>query len=351
MTVKVKNILISIAMVFLLITLIIYSKDTAETIRHCIEICMKTLIPSIFAYMILCTFLINSGLSEIITAPLWYLSRRFIKLDKKLFSVLVLSLIAGYPVGTKMLKEVVSQNKNYTEIARRIAPFCYAGGPAFIIGIAGNVVYNSSAAGLIIFLSCTISNILCIIFITRKEKENNPLLNKQTDTSGKIVSSALLSSAKAIMIICLSMIVFNIATDLFSCLTENTLCDTTAFRYVKSIIEVTNICTLDATTPLWLMTFFISFGGLCVIFQIYLIADGTIRFFRFALFRLIPSALSSAICFVITEISGFEAYIPATNVKSPMLTIENPLVLFSVGSMSLILIAYLSDQIKIFKKY
>lgn len=351
MTVKVKNILISIAMVFLLITLIIYSKDTAETIRHCIEICTKTLIPSIFAYMILCTFLINSGLSEIITAPLWYLSRSFIKLDRKLFSVLVLSLIAGYPVGTKMLKEVVSQNKKYTEIARRIAPFCYAGGPAFIIGIAGNVVYNSSAAGLIIFLSCTISNIICIIFITRKEKENNLLQNRRTDTSGKIVSSALLSSAKAIMIICLSMIVFNIATDLFSCLTENILCDTTAFRFVKSIIEVTNICTLDATTPLWLMTFFISFGGLCVIFQIYLIADGTVRFFRFALFRLIPSALSSAICFAITEISGFEAFIPTTNVKSPMLTIENPLVLFSVGSMSLILIAYLSDQIKIFKKY
>ena len=351
MTVKVKNILISIVMVFLLITLIIYSKDTAKTIRHCIEICTKTLIPSVFAYMILCTFLINSGLSEIITAPLWYLSRRFIKLDKKLFSVLVLSLVAGYPVGTKMMKEVVSQNKNYTEVAHKISPYCYASGPAFIIGIAGNVVYNSSAAGLIIFLSCTISNIMCIVFITRKEKERNLTFDKQIDTSGKIVSTALLSSAKAIMIICLSMIVFNIATDLFSCLTENALCDTAVFRLVKSIIEVTNICTLDATTPLWLMTFFISFGGLCVIFQVYLIAKGTIRFFRFALQRLIPSALSSVICFVITKISGFEAYIPTTNVKSPMLTIENPLVLFSVGSMSLILIAYLSDQIKFFKKY
>lgn len=348
---KTKNIIVSIAMVFPLVMLIVYSKDTAQTIKHCIEICTDTLVPSIYAYMVLCTFLINSRLSEIIATPLWYLFRRLIKLDKKLFSVLLLSIIAGYPVGIKMLRDTISQNKKYSEIAERIAPFCFASGPAFVIGIAGNIVYNSSVAGFIIFISCTIANITGIMFVTRKESalfSGNP---QQPDISGKVISSALLSSAKSVLIICLSMILFNIAIMFMNCFIGEALSECDVISYTKALVEITNVYTIDAATPLWLMTFFISFGGLCVIFQVFLIADGRIKPFRFILTRISVSILSSIICFIITEISGFEASLPAASLKSPQLMLKNPVVLLSVGCMTLILIGFLTNQIKYFKKF
>lgn len=343
---RIQNIIISLLMIALLTILIIYSKDTAETIKHCIGICADTLIPSIFAYMILCTFLINSGLSDIIVSPLWHISKHFIKIDRKLFSAFILSLIAGYPVGIKMLTELISQNKNYSETAYKIAPFCFASGPAFIIGIAGNVIYNSSKAGLIIFISCTISNIIGVIVFSTKKNNYTPHHLETPDISGKTVSYAFMSSIKAILMVCMSMIVFNIAIMLISCICDNSIKNSNIFYYIKSFIEVTNICTLNISTPLWLVTFFISFGGLCVIFQIFLISDGRLKIIRFTISRFFVSIVSSLICFVITELSGFEPTLPVFYRKSPYIMLDNPLVMFCLGVMTLILMTFLSKQMK-----
>lgn len=348
---RIQNIIISLLMIALLTILIIYSKDTAETIKHCIGICADTLIPSIFAYMILCTFLINSGLSDIITSPLWHISKHFIKIDRKLFSAFILSLIAGYPVGIKMLKEIISQNKNYSETAYKIAPFCFASGPAFIIGIAGNVIYNSSIAGLIIFISCTIGNIIGIVIFAPKKKNCILHHSESADISGRTVSYAFMSSIKAILMVCMSMIVFNIVIMLISCVCDKALINSNIFSYIKSLIEVTNICTLDISTPLWLVAFFISFGGLCVIFQIFLISDGGLKIIRFTISRFFVSVASSVICFIITELSGFEPTLPVFYSKSPDIMLNNPVVMLCVGVMTLILMTFLYNQMKYFKNF
>ena len=344
------NVVLSIMIIAILILLLVYSKDASETIKYCIEVCTNTLIPSIFAYMTLCSFLINSGLSIVITTPLWYISKRFIKLDKITFSVFILSLIAGYPVGIKMLKQLISHNKNYTEIAIRIAPVCFASGPAFIIGFAGNTIYDSSTAGIIIFISCTVSNLIGAVILTKNTKLINATYKEQLKTSGKDITNVILSSAKSMLMVCLSMILFNIIAMLIYCALPEHISSNEVFRLFKAIIEITNIHALDATVPLWLMTFFISFGGLCVIFQVFLLSDGELKIKRFILMRTILSALSALICVIITEISGFEPSIPTFFEKKSELLLDNPFVLISVAVMTIFLISLMSEDVKKFKK-
>lgn len=351
MSSNLSKIITAVITVLILILLILYSKDIAETVKYCIERCLNTLIPSLFAYMVLCTFLIKSGLSEIITTPLWFILRRFIKLDKKTFSVFILSLIAGYPVGIKMLRELIAQNKNYSEIALHISPVCFASGPAFIIGFAGNVIYDSTIAGLIIFISCTLANTIGAVILTRNNHTAFEEKTKDTTFTGKGITDIIMSSAKAMLMICLSMILFNIAVILMSCLFENSLSQWEIYKYLKAGVEITNISSFDATVSLWLTTFFISFGGLCVIFQLYLISNGEIKLLRFILLRIPLSALSSVICLIITEISGFEAYVPAYLEKKPLLLLHNPLVLISVGAMTIILMILLCESNKKSKKF
>lgn len=343
---KVIKVILCILSIASLILLVIYSKDTSETINHCLEICTNTLIPSTFAYMVLCTFLIKSRLSVVITTPLWYLFRRFIKLDRNSFSVFILSLIAGYPVGIKMLKELVSQNKSYSEIAKRISSVCYASGPAFIIGIVGNVIYNNTTAGYIVFLSCTLSNILGAIFLTRKEKVTEDICKNEMMLSGKDVTDVILSSAKSMLMICLSMILFNIIITFIELLLTNCISLNKQFIYIKAFIEVTSICRFDASVPLWLTAFFISFGGLCVIFQLYLISDGDLKLSRFVILRIFLSLLSSAICFMTTKALGFEPSVPVFSDKEPVILLQNPVVLISVGIMTIFLIVILSEETK-----
>ena len=343
---KIKKYSLCTTTILALILLIIYNKDTSETIKYCIELCTNTLIPSLFAYMVLCTFLIKSKLSVIITTPLWILLRRVIKLDKDVFSVFVLSLIAGYPVGIKMLKELISQNKNYSEIAKLISPVCYASGPAFITGIVGKVIYNSNTAGCIVFFSCTISNVLGAIFLTRKNTITYKNNKEEIVMNGKKITEVIISSAKAILMICLSMILFNILIVLIKTLCIEFSPQDKLLKYIQSFIEVTNICSFDASVPLWLVTFFISFGGLCVIFQLFLISGGDFKISRFILIRIILSILSCCICFLVTSIIGFEPCITVFSDKEPSVLLQNPIVLISVGIMTIFFINLLSEETK-----
>ncbi len=340
------KIILCIFAIVSLIMLVIYSKDTSETIKYCLEVCTKTLIPSMFAYMVLCTFLIKSKLSVVITTPLWYLLRGIIKLDISTFSIFVLSLIAGYPVGIKMLKELISQNKNYSEIAKYISPVCYASGPAFITGIVGNVIYNNAIAGYIVFFSCTLSNILGAVFLTRKEKTKKVAHKEEIIINGNAITDVILSSAKAMLMVCLSMILFNIVIMFIEAILIGHISINGQLIYIKAFIEVTGICCFDASVPLWLTTFFISFGGLCVIFQLYLISDGDLKLSRFVLIRILLSLLSSAICFLITKLLGFEPSVPVFLDKEPMILLQNPIVLISVGVMTVFLIVIMSEETK-----
>ena len=126
------------------VLLITDSKQIIETAQKSVTVCLSVIIPSLFAFMVLSQIMISCGIADILFFPLYKISSFWFKGSRRQFSVFLLSLIGGYPVGIKLLKEYIAYNKNYTAIAENMLCYCYCGSPAFVIQMVGLSVFGSA---------------------------------------------------------------------------------------------------------------------------------------------------------------------------------------------------------------
>ena len=76
-----------------------------------IRLCLQTVIPSLFCFMVLTCFLINSGLYRFLSLPLARVTRRLFFLPPELGSILLLGMVGGYPMGAKAIASLLQQQK------------------------------------------------------------------------------------------------------------------------------------------------------------------------------------------------------------------------------------------------
>lgn len=269
----------------------VFSKEISESIVHSIYVCIEIIIPSMFAYMVISSYILSSSIHKTLFSPLYFLLNKIIRLDKQLFSVFSLSLIGGYPVGIKLLKEIIAQNKSYSAIIEKAAAFCYCISPTFAITMIGLGLYNSIEAGIIVYISNVIANIIMATVYSRIYKLEIPD-NPQKQNSGLI--QAINSSSAALLRICAVIVIFNAGIAAVEALV-NTV-GIIIPVYIKSFTEISNI--LNFSKPginlLPLISAIASTGGLCVIFQCYSIAQNSFSFKNFLIAR-IPTALLSGL--------------------------------------------------------
>ena len=115
-----------------------------------VQLCLQTVIPSLFCFMVLTGFLINSGLYRLISLPLGPLTKGLFCLPPSMGSVVLLSLIGGYPMGAKSIAGLLEQGRLDRATAQRMLPFCCCAGPSFIITAVGSGMFGSAQAGILL---------------------------------------------------------------------------------------------------------------------------------------------------------------------------------------------------------
>lgn len=337
---KLKISLLAALSIIMAIMLILDSRGVSQAVISCTGVCLNSLIPSLFGYMVLCTMLTQSGLGDLIFKPLWYIFRRIIKLDSRMFSVFMMSQIAGYPVGVRLISTLIAQNNNYNEISEKCSFFCYNSGPAFIVGMVGLTVYNSALAGMLIFVSCLLSNFIMAIFFTRKFPQQRHVSRNSLDLGVSTVKSSLMSTGYALLAVCLSMILFNTVPELIRCAGYDMADGKIINTILMSVWEVTNIKNSGALLPLPIAAALISFGGLCVIFQVITLCDYKLNVGKFIAARAVSALLSGGICFLLTAATGYSTAIQTGSIYTPGVLMQNPIVAVCILAMTFILLSY-----------
>lgn len=283
----------------------ICSEKISESIVTSINICINVIIPSMFIFMVISTYILSSGLYKVIFSPFYYILKKILRLDNELFSVFLLSLIGGYPIGIKLLSELISQNKNYSAIAEKSSGFLYCISPSFAITMLGLGLYRSFEAGMIIYLSnvisCFLTAIICSRVFDLKLADNNMIT---TSYSGII--DAVNSSSKTLLKICSIIVFFNSIITVFECLLNYSGFELP--ETIKSILEISNILRIKeiSVSSLPLVSALASFGGICVLIQCLALVKGRYSLKYFFLLRFFNAVLSFLITHIImntTEIS------------------------------------------------
>ncbi|GHU82383.1 hypothetical protein AGMMS50284_4160 [Clostridia bacterium] len=291
------------------------TKGAAEGLLFCTNV----LIPSLFPFMVLASFIVKCGASDKLSFFLAPITTKLFKLPACAGMSILLSLIGGYPVGARGIMSLWEEKKITVLQAKRMSMFMVGGGPAFIIFVVGDSLLKERTLGVILWISGICAQLILAFILAAIAKTKKPEKEKSCNTKALPVSTALVQSCadgvQGLLSMCGLVVLFsamfgilnNIGADklveealLFFC------ADKAAATSVFSVLwEVTKGCSVACKNgaPIFLTAFAIGWGGVCVHFQVYAVVERLgISKLKFTLCRLaqgILTAIFASICLMV----------------------------------------------------
>ena len=290
--------LIVIFIIFLMVINPAVCKDGAV---YGLILSSKVIIPSIFPFTVFVLYILNSGILEK-SKFLSPITEKIFGLNSCLFSVFFLSLIGGYPIGSKVLNQAVELKKTNKENATAMLNYCVNAGPAFIILAVGSGILNSKTLGYILFISHILASCVLAMFL---KKHIEPQNINPPKTNINIMDNFVLSvsgGASSTLSICSFVILFSVILNYINFYSRNFA----FFKNIGYLLEVTNAVTQIKNVIL--ISFLLGFGGLCVWFQVFSMARNfRINYSLFILFRFMQGLLSSGFTFIFLKVFKISA--------------------------------------------
>ena len=321
-------------LLFFIVTIAINPAKYSKASYEGIIVWAKILLPSLLPFFIITKLFASSGI-------IFDISNLFAPISKKLFKcspitsyIFFMSIISGYPVGSKLVSDLYNEKLISINDAQKSLSFCANCGPMFILGSVGTGMINNFKIGLIIYISHIIGSIINgIVYKNIGQNKNNlkAIQNKQQDIKQHIsickendfaltkklikkisfsdsVMQSVLSALLIGGVVCFCFVLIEIITTnpvfvkFFNIFGDFSRIFTAFF---SGILEITRGCfmitscnlPLNIMTPL--LTFIISFGGISTMLQSMAFTNKIISTKRFCLFKFTHAVFSSFICFLL----------------------------------------------------
>ena len=211
--------------------MVLESKIAAQGIRDGIELCINSVIPALFPFIILSSMFSSMDIS-FLQKPLRPLER-LCRLPMGCGQLFLLGLLGGYPSGAQMIAQAWEDEKLSKQNASRMLGFCNNAGPAFIFGI-GLTFLNIHCVWTVWLIHITSAIVVGIILPGK-----NPNISLIHNMKEKSFSLALEQSIKTMAIICSWIILFRMFIKILACRFAGYLTQT-AYCLICGVLEITN---------------------------------------------------------------------------------------------------------------
>ena len=255
-----------------LLILILDGKTALSGASQGIELCIRTVIPSLFPFFFLSGILTNSlsGSSCRILAPV----RARCAVPRGVESILITGFLGGYPVGAKSIGDAYTKNDLHPQDAAHLLSFCSNAGPSFLFGMISGL-FQESYVPFLLWAIHIISAILVSVI-----HPSGPCQEVPAPTSEKHLSiSDILRATLAVMaVVCGWVILFRVLITFLNRWFLWALPEILRIL-ITGFLELTNGCCELASVPqpglrFVLCSVFLAFGGICVTMQTASVVSG-----------------------------------------------------------------------------
>lgn len=283
---------------------VIYIDDVKAAVIKSVKSCAFTIVPSLFVMCVLSSAVMN------LRAVKKALS--VFRINASVLLAFILGNIGGYPIGTKILKDMVDKKEITDREAEKAVCFCYASGPAFCLGIISTSVFKSRILGLASVGAVFLTNLCLFLFsarsINRRSRQTDILPRSFTDN----ITSSVVSSSYAMLSVCSAIVFFSAIISILNAMFPAT----GDMHILNSILEISNASSLKCTglADFVVVTVLLAFGGICVHMQIKSLAGTAFRLKEFYLFMPIRLALTAIFSGVFYYL--IQRFLPASSTES-----------------------------------
>lgn len=343
---RVKKLSVALVATIFALLLVIVPDPALDGARKGLALCGNTVIPSLFPFLVVSSFIIGAGFAKNCGKLFEPLMKKVFRLPGSAAAPLILGAIGGYPVGASAVSQLCSKGELTKKDAQRLLCFAINSSPAFIIGAVGAGFLKNPLAGILLYIAHLATSLTIGILMRpwKRKKEKTPFHRERTNlhenkaAAGKEnvgLSSAFVgsvtASAKSIIIICAFVVLFSAVNSLLSgtgaidalsgflsSFLPSPGGDSIFFaRIITGVLEVTNGCAAatgaGGLTAVLLSAAILGFSGISVMFQVIsLVRDcgistksfiitrflhaGISVLYALILFLLIPSAIPQIPC-------------------------------------------------------
>ena len=343
-------------MIFCLADTTLCTKAIGESIMRCLNV----VIPSLFAVMAVSSLIVKSGILTLIPKCFGRISRFLFGIEGNILPIFIFGMFAGYPVGVKMLCDEYSAGRITKKRAEILSGLCFGAGPAFIFGCISGQLYSSDGAGKVILLSNICANLLLLLIMSPylRKTASVSAVKREFRFSAEIFTESVAQSGRAMADICIMITIFSVINVFFIrigaaatvgelLMKLPSLDRISGEALVAALSDVTNVSVFPRGD--WLLLPYISglvsFGGVCVMFQLSAAAGRRISIAPLVIMRCTAAVMSGFVCRLImpffmehetAEVSAVvvEKVRSSTPVPSLMLIIMTVMVMIEFGKNS-----------------
>ena len=236
-----------------MVVLILDSRHTVRYASEGIDLCIRTVIPSLFSFFVLSIYLTGNLTS-----------------NNSALSLLVTGFLGGYPVGAQAAAEGCRTGRLSKEQANRLLMFCSQAGPSFIFGILSAQFPDAKYGWLLWTVQLLSAMTVAAFSYPVSAAGSNP-----NEYRSVALPEAMKKATAACASVCGWVVLFRVILGYVSQISLpepwNIL--------LSGILELTNGClnlwaVEDLSTRFLLAAVMLNFGGVCVILQTASVAAG-----------------------------------------------------------------------------
>lgn len=317
-----KNITVPAAFLSLLFfaMLLIFPAQVSEGTLHGINLCLETLLPSLFPFMFVSALFSSSAGTRNKAGKADRFFQKLLGLNFFCVKTLVLAAFGGYPVGAVTVNSLYKKGVLTETQARRMVYTAFGSGMGFLVSYTGACLLSSRRTGLLLFFSQLITVFLMavitgIFFRTHNSKNISALpeqngtevssIDRKEKSVFSVIFNSALSAGKSAFNMCLIVVLFSSVLGI----TSRLLSYNSFLRDVFTAVwEVSGgVKAFAGKYPLWLLGVITGFGGVCVHLQVYSAAkDISFSKFLFFLFRVLQGIINGCVVYGMTILFPYE---------------------------------------------
>ena len=281
------RLIIKIFLIIFIIFLIIYSQSNIKAVVNSISLFFEKVFPSLFPFVFLFDLQSHTNIIEILNKILSPLMKPLFNVSGKGAFPFIMGILSGYPTGAKIISDFRKRNICTKVECERLLAYTNNSGPLFIIGTVGSSLFFNTEIGYLLFITHILGMLsVGIIFRFYKAsyyRQESIVEEINISNFSSIFTDAIFNSFKTLSMIFGFIIFFSILINIL--LTSgvlNLISSTWIIGSILSFIEITNginylssIISNNLSINIVLTSFFLGFGGLSVLMQVYSIISKT----------------------------------------------------------------------------
>ena len=278
--------LIKVFLILFIIFLIMFSKTNILAVQNAISLFFEKVFPSLFPFFIAVDLLSHTNIINILNTILSPIMKPLFNVSGKGAFPFIMGIISGYPTGAKIVSDFRKNNICTKVECERLLAYTNNSGPLFIIGTVGSSLFLSTEIGILLLIT-HIFGTLTVGIIFRFYKNNyyrneNIVDELDIDNFSSILTESIFNSFKTTGMIFGFIIMFSIINNILLTSGILKLFPSAIIGSILSTCEITNginyismIKSSNLTIQLILTSFFLGFGGISVLMQVYSIISKT----------------------------------------------------------------------------